>query len=325
MEFVHAARVPKVELSMVHADVDIPKVAGDNIKIGQLAAMHLLERGYHHFAWAPFHQTMADQERRRGFKETVAATALSFHDLPPLLRGERGDSPETVETVVEDWPARRKELLQAIMSMPRPLAIFAYNDCTAADIVDVCTTGGVLIPEEIAVMGVDDDPYICHCAHVSLSSVIHDMEGMAYAAAELLDRLMDGEPVPEHVIRIPPRGIVTRASTDMWAVEDLTVAQALRFIFENYHRQICVPDIASHAGTSRRPLEIAFRKHLNQSIHDILIRCRMDKVKELLQSTKKPIKTISRETGFTRPNHLFRCFKQRVGMSPTAYRRKCAN
>jgi LacI family transcriptional regulator len=133
---------------------------------------------------------------------------------------------------------------------------------------------------------------------------------------------MDGERPPEKLIRVAPKGVVTRISTDMRAVPDLGVARALRYIHQNYANPgLAVPQIAAAGGVSRRKLEIAFRKTLDHSIHDEIADVRLKQVKKLLRESTMTIATIAEETGFRRPNHLFRTFKMHTGLTPTDYRR----
>ena len=137
--------------------------------------------------------------------------------------------------------------------MPKPLAVFGYNDCVAADIIDACDDAGLFVPEAVAVMGVDNDLILCECVRVPLSSVCHDREGMAYQAAALLDRLMAGRKPPNEVIRLPPTGLVTRRSTDIVAVDNLQVARALRFMQKQYTNPLLGVDAVVTATNLSRP------------------------------------------------------------------------
>ena len=172
-------------------------------------------------------------------------------------------------------------------------------------------------------LGIDNDALICESIPVPLSSVCHDLEGMAYQAAALLDRLMGGRKAPKTIIRVPPRGLVTRRSTDILAVDNLQVARALRYIHDHYSNPLLgVEGIVSATNLSRRSLEKAFRKELSRSLNDEIVRFRMEHVKDLLVTTEMSIAEISIATGFSRPNHLFRTFRRFLGISPRVYRVK---
>jgi LacI family transcriptional regulator len=317
-EFVLSAPMPKVEISLVRADLNLPRVEADNDMIGTLAAQHFRERGFRHFVWAPLINDIVNAERYAGFANRLAKEGMICHLLPPAYTLEE-------KTGSQNWVARRKTLVQELKRLPKPLAVFAYNDCVAADIIDACEKGGLLVPEAVAVMGVDNDPILCECVSVPLSSVCHDLEGMAYEAAALLDRLMHGRKAPKEILRIPPKGVVTRRSTDILAVENLQVARALRYIHDQYSNPLLgVGDIVASTRISRRPLEKAFRQEVNRSINEEVVRIRLEKVEDLLTTTSFTVKQIAATTGFTRPNHLFRIFRATTGLSPLEYRKKHA-
>lgn len=177
------------------------------------------------------------------------------------------------------------------------------------------------MPEAVAVMGVDNDTILCESLRVPLSSVCHDLEGMAFKAAELLDHLMAGKTPPKEVLRVPPTGLITRRSTDMQAVDNLEVAKAMRFIQDEYASSLLsVDDVVGATKLSRRALERAFRKELNRTVNEEVCRVRLDHVKELLATTTMAVMEIARITGFSRPNHLQRIFRKHFHTSPRNYR-----
>jgi LacI family transcriptional regulator len=313
-EFILSSRLPTVEISMVRNDINLPRVEGDGDMIGRLAAEHFLERGYRHFVWAPLMDDIVNAERYGGFANRLANEKLACHVLPPA------DS-RTAPGGTRDWAARRRLLIRELRRLPKPLAAFGYNDCVAADLIDACDNAGLLVPEAVAVMGVDNDAMLCECLRVPLSSVCHDLEGMAYQAAVVLDRLMAGKKAPKEVLRVPPTGVVTRRSTDILAVNNLEVAKALRFIHDQYSKPLLsVDDVVAATNLSRRPLEKAFRKELERTLNEELLRLRLERVKDLLATTAMSVTEISGMTGFTRPNHLHRAFRKHLRISPRKYR-----
>ena len=315
-EFIVASGLPAVEISMVRNEINLPRVEGDSEMIGRLAAEHFLERGFRHFAWAPFLNDVVNAERYRGFANRLARANLTCHVLPPANSSANRQA-------TQDWTARRKALTRELRHLPKPLAVFGYNDCVAADIIDTCDDAGLLVPEAVAVMGVDNDMILCECVRVPLSSVCHDLEGMAYKAAALLDRLMSGRKPPKEVIRVPPTGLVTRRSTDIVAVDNLQVARALRFIQDQYANPLLgVEAVVAATDLSRRALEKAFRHELKRTLNEEIVRLRMEKVKDLLTTTKLKVVEVATLTGFSRPSHLFRTFRKLVGLSPKTYRKK---
>jgi LacI family transcriptional regulator len=175
-ELILSSGLPAVEISMVRNEINLPRVEGDSELIGCLAAEHFLERGFRHFAWAPFLDDVVNAARYRGFANRLAQASFSCHLLPPADT-RHGDATS------RDWSVRRKSLTRELKRLPKPLAVFGYNDCVAADIIDACDDAGLFVPEAVAVMGVNNDLILCECVRVPLSSVCHDLEGMAYQAA----------------------------------------------------------------------------------------------------------------------------------------------
>ncbi len=315
-DFVMSAPMPKVEISLVRSDLNLPRVEGDSEMIGRLAADHFLERGFRNFAWAPLIDDVVNAERYRGFANRLAREEFWCSPLPPAITCDAARG-------TQDWMGRRRHLVRELRRLATPLAVFGYNDCVAADIIDACEDAGLLVPEAVAVMGVDNDAILCECVPVPLSSVCHDLEGMAYQAAALLDRLMGGKRPPKHVIRVPPKGLVARRSTDMLAVENLQVAKALRYVRDHYQNPLLgVDDIVAATNASRRTMEKAFRSELRRSINEEVVRVRIDRIKDLLTTTDRTASDLASACGFSRPNHFFRSFRQRVGVSPRQYRLK---
>ena len=310
--YVVSARIPVVEISSVRKDLGLPCVMEDNEEIGRLGAQHLLERNLKNFVWAPFWDDAVNEERFEGFSATLRAGGF---DCVRLLPVNTRKSPQMNRTL------RRKSVLKAIRSLGYPLGVFCYNDCVAADIVDACIENGILIPVQVAVLGVDNDPVICDCVQVPLSSVRHDLEGMAYEAAALLDRLMDGHSPPKTPKRITPKGVVTRKSTEILAVENPAVAQALGFIQTNFARaNLSVDDIVAHGQLPRRSLERAFRAELGRTILHEILRVRTNHAQKLLETSNQSINDIATRSGFTSINHFYRVFGDRTGQTPRPFR-----
>ncbi len=315
-DFVRSARCPRVELTMVRKDLGLPYVDGDHRAIGRLAARHFIDRGYRRFAWFPFTNDPLNNERRAGFLETIAAEGFGLVDLPPLheLRdfAWRGN-----------WAKNLGRIARSLEVLPKPAAVFCYNDCAAANILGVCQELGIAVPEQLAIIGVDNDELLCDAVTVPLTSVVHDLEEVGYQGALLLERLMNREAKPPKPPVIGPKGIVSRRSTDMLSVEHLGVARALGYIRRHYGKSVLqVPEIVDAVGMSRRPLEVAFRNETGRTINQEIARIRIEKAKELLCGSKSTIGAIAGETGFLRANHFNRVFRAHVGVSPGNYRKK---
>jgi LacI family transcriptional regulator len=315
-KYVVSARVPAVEISSVRRDLGIPCVMEDNEAIGRLGAEHLLERNLKNFVWAPFCDDAVNEERFRGFAASVRAVGFDCGRLLPV--NTRGSARMNRHV---NWTLRRRWVIHTIQSLRHPLGIFCYNDCVAADIVDACVEADVQIPDRVAVLGVDNDPVICDCVQVPLSSVRHDLESMAYEAAALLDRLINGESPPKMPLRIAPKGVATRRSTEVLAVEDPRVGDALRYIQENFFGgNLSVDEVVAHCGIPRRSLERAFRQELQRTVLHEILRMRISHAQKLLETTSFSVTDIATQSGFVSLNHFFRVFHGRTGVTPRAFR-----
>jgi LacI family transcriptional regulator, galactose operon repressor len=315
-KYVLSAGVPVVEISSVRKDLGIPCVMEDNEAIGRLGAEHLLQRNFKNFVWAPFCDDAVNEERFRGFAASVRAAGFDCVRLLPVNTRRSARLSRHV-----NWTLRRRWVIHTIRSLRYPLAVFCYNDCVAADIVDACIEAEIQIPDQVAVLGVDNDPVICDCVQVPLSSVQHDLEGMAYEAAALLDRLINGESPPKIPQRISPKGVVTRKSTEVLAVEDARVGSALRYIQANFSGgNLSVDDVVAHCGVPRRSLERAFRQELQRTLLHEILRVRVNHAKKLLETTSLSVTDIAAQSGFVSLNHFFRVFHSRTALTPRAFR-----
>jgi LacI family transcriptional regulator len=315
-KYVTSAGVPVVEISSVRKDLGLPSVIEDNETIGRLGGEHLLERNLKNFAWASFSDDAVNEERFRGFAASVREAGFDCLQLLPFNTRRSSRLNRHL-----NWTLRRRRVINTIRSLGHPLGIFCYNDCVAADIVDACIEAGIQIPDQVAVLGVDNDPVICDCVQVPLSSVRHDLEGMAYEAAALLDRLIDGEPPPDIPQRIAPKGVVTRRSTELLAVEDPTVSVALRYIQDNFREgDLSVGDVVAQCGVPRRSLERAFRRELQRTLLHEILRVRVSYAQKLLETTSLSVTDIAARSGFVNLNHFFRVFQGRTGFTPRKFR-----
>lgn len=167
-DFIRSAQQPIVELTNVRPDIDVPHVEADNYKIGTIAAVHFLNREYRNFAWAPFTDDIVNQQRYEGFYKEIKGRGYGCAILPP--QHHLSGFPPRI-----DWFRHLKLLIKKILKLPKPLAIFCYNDCVAANVLCACQDANILVPEEIALVGADNDELLCEAVTVPLTSVIHDL------------------------------------------------------------------------------------------------------------------------------------------------------
>jgi LacI family transcriptional regulator len=311
LEFVLAAGVPVVDLSIIREEVPLPRVVGDQHFIGRLAAEHFLERGFRHFACFSTTNDAVTRLRLRGFSETLAHDGLSAESwiFQAPTRARR-----------DEWTLKCEFLVRRLKSIRKPAAVFAFRDADAANVLDAADDAKLAVPEEIAILGTDNSEMICESVRVPLSSINHDLEGIGYEGAALLHRLMQGAPTPPHPRLIPPKGLTIRQSTDALAVNHEPTRLALKFLHDHYQRRSSPDDAAAVSGLSRRNLERAFRHHLGRSVSDYLAALRLGRAKELLLRTNLPIADVAAQTGFSTQQYFNNVFRQAAGKTPRRFR-----
>ena len=198
----------------------------------------------------------------------------------------------------------------------------ACNDECGLSVLDACRRAGAAVPDDVAVVGVDNDESLCDLAIPPLSSVDVNAEGIGYEAAALLDRMMNGQPAPTRPIKLAPRGVVTRRSSDVVASEDEEVGRAVLYIRERACGGLQVGDVLSHTGMSRASLQQRMKQLLGRTIHQEIQRARLSKAKDLLAMSGLTIKQVARESGFASVQYMTRVFRAEIGETPARYRRR---
>jgi len=290
----------------------VPRVDCDNVAVGTAAAEYFLDRGYEHFAY--FGQRRGfSLDRGQGFRRAVEAAGFTCSCfIPRLEHFERSPQLRRIEQQFTRW----------LRQQGRPLALFVSMDAFAARVEDLCREAKIRIPRDVAILSADNDPLFCETAPVPISSIRLPGERVGFEAARMLQRQMDGRPMSKDPVLLAPEGIVTRASSDMLAVRDPVVVQALECLRQHAFNRIGVADVARHAALSRRSLERRFRTALGRSVHQELLRLRVEHAKALLQETDLKLGVIAVRCGFTSPPRLSIAFRRLTGMTPLAYRRK---
>ena len=308
--------VLEMDLPIIVLDINerIPALANvvcSDIEIGRVGAEYLLNRGFQHFAYCGFDDMRWSRERGEGFRDRVkeAGFETSVY-IQPKSKSNR--SWEKEQSFVVDW----------LRLLPKPVALMVCNDDRGQYVTEACKIAGLHVPEELAIIGVDNDELICDLTDPPLSSVSINTEMAGYEAAELMEKLMAGEEMAGKLITVEPTHVVTRKSTDILAIEDREVAEAVRFIRRNAKRSLQVNEVAEAAALSRRVLEKRFRLILNRSVHEEIKRVRINLLTEMLTQTDMSISEITAEMGFPGAEHVARYFRKVKGMSLIDYRKK---
>ncbi len=289
-------------------------VVEDRRAVGRAAAEHFADRGFRNMAYlgsevfhdSPF-RLIGESFIARARDLGARAELIAIQSLGRLIPWARVE-------------ALAKRFEREISGFQFPLGIFTYHDTMAARICQFCDALGLSVPEQVAVLGYGNDPCKCDFASTPLSSVAPNYYDQGRIAAELLDRLMDGQPAPAGPVLVAPAGIVTRQSTDVLALPDLDTARALRYMWEHFAEPLSVDNIADAAAISRRKLERHFQTYLHRGVSEELVRKRLERACELLVATRTRVKVISEQVGFTTEKHFFRSFRKVMGTSPRQYR-----
>jgi LacI family transcriptional regulator len=306
-------RAPVVNLRGSVPAAHLPSVTVDNVQVAKLAAQHLRERGLREFAFCgrlPGTSPALDQ-RGDNFRLLVERGGQACHVFP----ADRLPSDPS-------WEQEQEFLTAWVESLPKPIGIMACDDARGLQVLDACRRCGATVPDDVAVIGVDNDEALCQLATPPLSSVDVNAEGMGYEAAALLERLMAGRKAPARPVRVPPRGVVARASTDLAASEDEDVSRAVQFIRDHACTGLQVVDVLAHLRMSRASLQQRMKQSTGRTVHQEIQRVRLDRVKDLLVSSPKTIKQVARESGFSSVQYMTRVFRAVTGETPACYRRR---
>jgi LacI family transcriptional regulator len=285
----------------------LPRVINDDRSTGMLAAEHFLERGFQNFVYLGIDGHQYSSERERGFRERLEQAGAVLHPVPSALEEWGG----RLRTATKDWLA----------GLPKPAGLFAANDFLATKVLRRVLDAGWQVPEDFAILGVDNERIQCAVSPVGLSSVTLDTARMGFRAAERLDRLMSGGEDPGGDELVAPKGVVARASTDALAVTDPFIRQVNRYIRDHLHEGIGVAEIARAMNASRRTLERHFLEARGFTPYQEILRARVRRAKDLLLHTDEPMDVIAAETGFSEARFLTQHFKTIVGVTPSAFRR----
>ena len=314
---VLASRLPVVAMDLTDQQLSadspwsrVSEVRPDSHKAGRLAADHLLERGFRRFSFCGFPGENWSRSCEQGFVERLREAGFDCDSF---------ESPK--QSARMPWHLEQPAVARWLKSLQTPVGLLACNDVRGRQVIEACAVGGIHVPSDVAVVGVDEDHLLCELSDPPLSSVALNTEQGGYKAAELLDGLMSGRVKKPQLILVEPRWVVARPSSDVIAVDDRDVAAAAAYIRDNARRRIGVEDVVKHSAVSRRALEIRFHRSLGRSIREEIERIRVGRVKQLLVETNLPVRKIAENTGFTDRCYMSKVFHRATGVTLSRYRR----
>jgi LacI family transcriptional regulator len=308
-------RLPTVGIEGESIEYDptsrIPNFRTDNAAIGRLGAQYLIERGFARLAFCGFPSTGKTPwcvERAMAFQKCARE-----HRLPCVTYTGH-------VATVRKWINLQHELTAWLESLEKPVGLLAANDDRARHVLEACRASGLRVPEDVAVLGVDNDEVMCELTNPPLSSIEHGATSLGYQAAAQLDRLMAGKKARKLRTLVAPEGVVTRHSTDVLAIADPDVAAAMAFIHQHSCEPIGVANVVDAVGASRSTLEARF-KSVGRTIHGEIQRLRVERARFLIATTDLPIKKIATMAGFTYARYMTTIFRQSTGWTPAEYRK----
>lgn len=291
----------------------IPKISPDNVAVGHMGAEHFIERGYQHYAFCGFDSESWSVARRRGFGESLKLAGhkyACYESAYPKQSDPNWDQEEACR--IGKW----------VSALPRPLCVMACNDLRALQVIQACRNSGLQVPEEVAVLGANNETIRCELSHPQLSSVPLNADYYGRMAARLLSDLIAGRKPEQTRLLVDPLEVVTRRSTDVLAIDNKLMADSLHFIHERACTGLTVEEVIQEVHVSRSLLERQFRKYLGRSPQMEIRSVQLQKIKQLLSETDYTLAHIAELTGFEHPEYMCVVFKRMTQMTPKQYRMK---
>jgi LacI family transcriptional regulator len=306
IELFRHGRVPVVNTARTLSlreieEMELPTILPDDAAVGRMAYQYFYDRGFRAFGYCGHPTASWSRVRRDAFAEGARAHKFPFsHASDP-------------DGVPQEW----------IRSLPRPCAILGANDRYAWHVIDGCRENNIAVPEDIAVLGVDNDTLLTEMVRPTLSSINLGAERIGFQAATLLERLMKRRGAWREPRQIPPISVVTRHSTDVLNIHDQPVADAVRYIREHaFEPMMGVDEVLEHVAMSRRNLERRFRRVMQRSLLDEIRRVRLDRAARLLCDTDLDMPHVAEQSGFSNQVRFSTVFREHIGETPTGYRRR---
>ena len=284
----------------------------DDVAIGEMAAEHFIERGFKRIGFVGFDDMYWSNKRFEGLKKAANKAGYEVFKFD-----------QSSENDARIWDNEQFTIGEWLKALEKPAAIFACNDDRASQIISACRTEKINIPGDVAILGVDDDQFICMLSNPAISSIELSLEKAGFEAAAHLDEMIANKNTKHKRIVIEPISVRQRASTDAIAIEDEDMSNAIKFIIANSDKPIQVCDVLEETTTSRRCLYDKFNKYLGTSIYSYIKKNRVRRIEQLLADTNLSISQIAYKLGFSGPDHIAQFFKSVNGSNPTEYRERC--
>ncbi|HEY0944907.1 MAG TPA: DNA-binding transcriptional regulator [Opitutaceae bacterium] len=305
-------RLPVVDVSAERFASEFPRVSVDNEAVATLAAGHLVEKGFAHYGFCGDARFVWSRERGAHFGRTLAAAGHRCAAFDGATGAAKRPGSDAELRAIADW----------LGGLPKPVGVFACYDGRAQQVIEACQLLDLAVPDDVAVLGVDNDEVLCELCSPPLSSVLPNARRIGYEAAAMLAGMMRGERRASRTRYVEPVRVVERQSTDVVSVADPKVAAAVRFINQHACEGINVADVLRAVPMSRTLLERKFKALLGHSPHRQIVQKKIERVKHLLVESEVSIAVVAELAGFDNASYLSVAFRRETGASPYAYRAK---
>lgn len=321
-QLVVQKRLPTIDILNTSFKSDLPRIISDNLAIGRLAAEHFLERGFKNFAFFGYQNVNYSRERRDGFQARLAQNGYQAQVYDASPNSWRKYGHVTMPGYSRRTSTDEHRLLKFLSAAPKPLAAFCCHDPRAICVLDACKRAGLAIPQEVAILGVDNDSVHCYFSSPKLSSIDPDAKTIGYEAARRLFELHSNPRSAQlhQPLRVPPLGVIVRESSEIYPIDPMWLSDALVFIKRNATRGISALDVFNYLGLSHTYVQAVFRKVLHTSVQKTIIAERMAVAGQLLKQTQLPIATIAARAGFASSRYFCQAFTHQHRQSPSAWR-----
>ena len=309
---VLATGVPAIDLRSSLGQIGLPIVGIDNVPVVRLAVDHFLERGFRHFGFCgtPYGEHRYQDERSDRFAQAIRS------------RGFACDVYQHPARTALTWDEEQSHIAKWLRRLPKPVGVMTCNDDRGQQVLDACLRAGLVVPDDVAIVGVDNDEFLCNLSTPPLTSIDVHPELIGYEAAALLDRMMKGARPPKRRRLFSPRGIVVRKSTDFTAIGDPHVAKTARLIRDQASAGRRIEELIQEIPVSRSALFRRFKEQLGRSPKKEATRVRLERAKELLRETTLSVAQIAERVGYAESKYFIAVFHRAVGTTPLRYRRQ---
>jgi len=310
VELLNSLNIPIIVQNYSERNKAVSNLTGNYYETGVMAARFFLNRGYRNFAYYGYENAIWSRERGLGYKDEIEKNGGKCH----ILENRNSDSRE--------WVYDHEHIGKWLQSLKKPIALFACDDYYALQISETCNIDNISIPEEIALLGVDNDELLCNISNPPLSSIVLDVENGGYQAGKLLHKLINKETAKAFNIVVDPLYVECRTSTEKYAVSDKHIRKILTYIGNNYTNQISVDDLVRQIPLSRRVLEKKFKKMTGSSLYQCIQDHRMNHFTRLLLTSDYTLFDAALQSGFDNYKNISRIFRKYKAHSPAEYRKR---